>query len=153
MFRLQDGCFRLFRVFGIDVFMHWSWLVVSFLELQFRRDKYSSSAWNVAEYLSIFGIVLLHEFGHALACRQAGGIANRIMLWPLGGIAYVQPPPRPGPVLWSIAAGPLVNVVLLPITFGSLLLGIQAGWPDTDPDAALFLAVVVLINALMLVLN
>ena len=62
--------------------------------------------------------MLLHEFGHALACRQVGGVANRIVLWPLGGIAYVNPPPRPGAVLWSIAAGPLVNVALVPITLG-----------------------------------
>ena len=32
------------------------------------------------------------------------------MLWPLGGVAYVNPPQRPGATLWSIAAGPLVNV-------------------------------------------
>ena len=31
------------------------------------------------------------------------------MLWPLGGVAFVQPPQRPGAVLWSIAAGPLVR--------------------------------------------
>ncbi len=34
------------------------------------------------------------------------------MLWPLGGVAYVNPPQRPGATLWSIAAGPLVNVCL-----------------------------------------
>src|SRR2546429_3733628 len=41
------------------------------------------------------------------ACRQVGGQANQIILWPLGGVAYVSPPPRPGATLWSIAAGPL----------------------------------------------
>ena len=49
---------------------------------------------------------MLHEFGHALACRQVGGQADLIVLWPLGGVAYVNPPPRPGALLWSIAAGP-----------------------------------------------
>ena len=67
------------------------------------------------EYLALFVIVLLHEFGHALACRQVGGQADQIVLWPLGGVAYVAPPPRPGATLWSIAAGPLVNVVLVPV--------------------------------------
>jgi len=57
----------------------------------------------------------MHEFGHALACRQVGGRADQIVLWPLGGVAYVDPPPRPGATLWSIAAGPLVNVALLPV--------------------------------------
>ena len=71
--------------------------------------------WPVLEYLALFVIVLVHEFGHALACRQVGGQANQIVLWPLGGVAYVAPPPRPGATLWSIAAGPLVNVVLAPV--------------------------------------
>ena len=86
--------------------------------------SYSSITWNIIEYLSLFLIVMLHEFGHALACRQVGGEANRIVLWPLGGVAYVDPPPRPGATLWSIAAGPLVNVALLPILYFLSMFGI-----------------------------
>jgi Zn-dependent protease len=103
---------RLFRVFGITVFLHWSWFLVAAYEMDQRSRSYPSLAWNVAEYLALFGLVLLHEFGHALACRQVGGAAEEIVLWPLGGVAYVEPPQRPGAILWSIAAGPLVNVVL-----------------------------------------
>src|SRR5438874_1008064 len=114
----SKGCFPLVRVAGITVLVHWSWLLVAAFEMTVRTREYQSRVWNVAEYLTLFGIVLLHEFGHAFACRQVGGQADRILLWPLGGIAYVNPPPRPGAVLWSIAAGPLVNVALVPITFG-----------------------------------
>ena len=95
------------------MFLHWSWFLVAVYEIQGRAGRYSSITWNVLEYLALFLIVLLHEFGHSLACRQVGGRANQIVLWPLGGVAYVDPPPRPGATLWSIAAGPLVNVVLL----------------------------------------
>jgi Zn-dependent protease len=109
------GAFRLGRLLGIDVFLHWSWAVVAVIEIEERTNKYSSQAWNIAEYLALFLIVLMHEFGHALACRSVGGRAERIMLWPLGGVAYVQAPPRPGALLWSIAAGPLVNLVLIVI--------------------------------------
>jgi Zn-dependent protease len=106
---------RLFQFRGIPVFLHWSWFIVAVFEIGERAGSYSSVAWNVAEYLALFGIVLLHEFGHAFACRSVGGRSNQIILWPLGGVAYVEPPPRPGATLWSIAAGPLVNLVLLPI--------------------------------------
>src|SRR6478672_6964479 len=85
------------------------------------NKRYSSVGWTIAEYLALFLIVTLHEFGHAMACRQVGGTANQIVLWPLGGTAYVDPPPRPGATLWSIAAGPLVNVALLPLLYGALL--------------------------------
>ena len=103
------GSVRLFQIAGIRVYVHWSWLLVAGIELRVRQNSYLSPAWNVAEYLTLFLIVLLHEFGHALACRTVGGRADEIVRWPLGGIAYVSPPPRPGAVLWSIAAGPLVN--------------------------------------------
>src|SRR5579871_2548884 len=112
------GSLRIAHVFGIDVFVHWSWAIVALFEITYRASEFSSVVWNLLEYLSIFCIVLCHEFGHALACRSVGGTANRIVLWPLGGVAYVDPPQRPGAVLWSIAAGPLVNVVLVPITVG-----------------------------------
>lgn len=113
-----QGSVRLFRIGGIQVFLHWSWFLVAAFEISTRSHSYSSLTWNILEYLALFIIVLIHEFGHALACRQVGGTADQIVLWPLGGVAYVNPPPRPGANLWSIAAGPLVNVVLIPIIFG-----------------------------------
>ena len=149
----QSGSFRLFRVVGIEVFLHWSWFIVAVFEINNRRDSYSSLAWNAAEYVALFVIVLLHEFGHALACRQVGGQANRIVLWPLGGVAFVAPPERPGATLWAIAAGPLVNLVLIP---PALLLagGSQwMGWGDAFPDAQHFLWAMVYINVGLLVFN
>ena len=112
---LQQGSIHLFRIAGVDLYLHWSWFLVALIEIQNWRGRYSSVFWSALEYLALFLIVLLHEFGHAMACRQVGGTANRIMLWPLGGVAYVNPPQRPGATLWSIAAGPLVNLALLPV--------------------------------------
>lgn len=111
----RRGSIHLFKFAGVDVFLHWSWFVFALVAMKMHVGSYSSGVWNAAEYLSLFFIVLMHEYGHALACRQVGGFANRIVLWPLGGVAYVDPPPRPGAVLWSLAAGPLVNVALIPV--------------------------------------
>ena len=147
------GSMRIFTVAGISVFVHWSWLVVGYLVLQFRTNYYHFWGWNVAEYLTLFLIVLLHEFGHALACRQVGGRANQIVLWPLGGIAFVNPPPRPGALLWSIAAGPLVNLVLVPITIGVFVFAQYQGLNNVDPDAYRFLWIVLLMNIGLLIFN
>ena len=46
--------------------------------------------WNALEILALFAIVLTHEFGHQLACRSVGGQTHDIVLWPLGGVAYVS---------------------------------------------------------------
>lgn len=153
MLKLQRGSLRLFQWAGIQVYLHWSWFVVAALSIMWRREHYSSLLWNTAEYVALFVIVLLHEFGHALACRQVGGQANQIVLWPLGGVAFVAPPQRPGATLWAIAAGPLVNVVLLPLAGLAVLashwLGLDTQWPDFHA----FLWALVLINILLLVFN
>jgi Zn-dependent protease len=127
MANAREGSIRLFRLAGVDVFLHWSWFLIAVYEIQSGHNRYSSVGWSVAEYLALFLIVTLHEFGHAMACRQVGGTANQIVLWPLGGTAYVDPPPRPGATLWSIAAGPLVNLVLLPVLFAVSMWGRSAG--------------------------
>src|SRR5579871_4564293 len=135
----RRGSFHLFRFSGIDVFLHWSWFLVAVYEIQTRSGSYSSITWNIAEYVALFLIVMLHEFGHALACRQVGGRANQIVLWPLGGVAYVDPPQRPGATLWSIAAGPLVNVALTPIFCAAWFFAHIAGWEGHFPNAYQFL--------------
>lgn len=130
----RQGSIKLFRLAGIDVFLHWWWFLGAVYEINGSSRRYSSIAYNIAEYLALFLIVLIHEFGHALACRQVGGEANRIVLWPFGGVAYVDPPPRPGATLWSIAAGPLVNVVLAPLLGALWYAGMSLGWRHSQPD-------------------
>jgi Zn-dependent protease len=149
----QNGAVRLFTFAGIRVFLHWSWFLIAIFAIQSRRGLYSSLAWNAAEYVALFLIVLLHEFGHALACRQTGGQADTIILWPLGGVAYVAPPPRPGATLWAIVAGPLVNVLLLPPTLGLAVLVDMAGWEVTRPDLYQFCLSIAQINLALLIFN
>ncbi len=149
----RQNSIRLFSYSGIEVFLHWSWFLVALYEIRGGLRTYSSVAWNIAEYLILFLIVTIHEFGHALACRQVGGIANRIVLWPLGGVAYVDPPPRPGATLWSIAAGPLVNVVLFPLLWVVVRGSRIAGVPASQHDLFLLLQSVFYINFGLLVFN
>jgi len=148
----RKGSVKLFRLLGIDVYLHWAWFV-AFVYFTSRPHEYSSYGWNALEILSLFLIVLTHEFGHALACRSVGGKADLIVLWPLGGVAYVSPPQRPGAQLWSIAAGPLVNVALFPILLGLVYFGKHHGWPENYHDAYLLVRGVAIINTVLLVFN
>ena len=156
-----NGSFKLFRLFGIDVFLHWSWFLVAvFLIPQFGKGTFDGPGntpmfWSAGLYLTLFAIVLVHEFGHALACRSVGGQARHIVLWPLGGVAFVQPPHRPGAHLWSIVAGPLVNVMLVPVTVVVyyLVTGSLA-FPDQNSDNLhMFVFSVMLMNAGLLIFN
>lgn len=150
---IRRNAILLFRFNGIDLSLHWSWFLVAAYEISDRQRAYSSITWNILEYLALFLIVMLHEFGHALACRQVGGIANQIVLWPLGGVAYVNPPQRPGATLWSIAAGPLVNVALVPILKILGVLMRSQGLSQQMPNAFLLLRTVALINLGLLIFN
>ncbi len=149
----HQGSIRLFQAAGINVFLHWSWFIVALYEINGRSRSYSSLAFNVVEYLALFLIVLMHEFGHSLACRQVGGTANQIVLWPLGGVAYVDPPPRPGATLWSIAAGPLVNVALALALSGIGALGRSLGWWQAMPDLHALVRAVWYMNFGLLIFN
>jgi len=149
----RQGSIHLFRLAGIDLYLHWTWFLVAYYGINQRVGWYTSPIWNVLEYLALFAIVLMHEFGHSLACRQVGGHADQIVLWPLGGVAYVQPPQRPGAMLWSLAAGPLVNVVLVPALYLLKVLANHTGILHTAPDAYRLLYAITFINTGLLIFN
>jgi Zn-dependent protease len=153
MLPTRNGSIHLFRFSGIDVFLHWSWFLVAIYMVSNRFAHYTSYVWGVLEYLTLFCIVLMHEFGHSLACRSVGGRADQIILWPLGGVAYVDPPQRPGATLWSIAAGPLVNVVLFPVFIGALLWARMAHLDETAPNGYQFISTICWINTGLLAFN
>src|SRR5580658_10240167 len=149
----RQGSIHLFRFARIDVFLHWSWFLVAAYEISNRKGSYSSVTWNVLEYLALFLMVTLHEFGHALACRQVGGTADTIVLWPLGGVAYVDPPQRPGATLWSVLAGTLVSIVLLPVSWTAFTFAQMHGWATLLPDEYIFVRAVLAIDIGLLVFN
>jgi Zn-dependent protease len=76
---------------------------------------------HLALGLSVSGIlfvsVLLHEFGHVFAARRTGGFSDEILIWPLGGLAFVEPAKNFWAHFLTAAAGPLVNLALCAITF------------------------------------
>jgi Zn-dependent protease len=150
---MQSGAIRLFKFRGIQVYLHFSWFIIAAWQLTQRLNNYHSPVFAIYEYLALFGIVLLHEFGHALACRQTGGYADHIVLWPLGGIAFVSPPRRPGAMLWSIAAGPLVNVALAPVIELVWYFARHNGWAYEAPDTFRLVQGIRYINLGLLIFN
>lgn len=150
------GSFRLFRLFGVTVYLHWSWFVIAAIQFQLaqgNRGLFHNPTWHLGLYITLFAIVTMHEFGHALACRSVGGQADRIILWPLGGVAFVRPPQRPGAVLWSLAAGPLVNVILVPVTVGATIAALWSASADHLTDFQTYVMVVAWINGVLLAFN
>jgi stage IV sporulation protein FB len=105
--------FPIGRVFGISVRIHL--LFLFFMVGMVGRGAMATPSYALeALYLQIilFGSVLLHEFGHCFAARQVDGDASEVLLWPLGGLAYVDVPNTPRANLITVIGGPAVNMIL-----------------------------------------
>lgn len=107
---------QVFRAFGIPVKVHLFFFIVT-LGLFLRQVGSGDNpvAWLdvlVFTVFLLFGIILLHEFGHCLGARQVDGDAKEVLIWPLGGLAYVDVPHNPRALFISTAAGPGVNVLI-----------------------------------------
>jgi Zn-dependent protease len=119
----------LFRIAGITVRLHL--FFVAFLLAMIARAASAGSDSSVGLKPTLLGlgalflVILLHEFGHAFACRAVGGRADEILLWPLGGLASCTPPERPKAHLWTALGGPLVNVALIAVL--TPLIGLRTG--------------------------
>jgi stage IV sporulation protein FB len=83
--------------------------------------------WSATWIGSLFALVLLHEYGHCVACRWVGGSADQILMWPLGGLASCHPPRRWTADLATTIGGPAVNAVLWPVIGAALWFLIPAG--------------------------
>src|SRR3954447_20352720 len=112
----------LFRAFGIQVKVHILYIVIT---LAMLLRVYSVDKSHLAEYALIwvamlFVIVLLHEFGHCFAARRVDGEADEILMWPLGGLAFVSVPHTPKANFVATAGGPLVNVLICLVAGGAI---------------------------------
>lgn len=104
----------LFRLRGILVQVGWLFIIFAGLELITGSLKGGFVPAALAMG-SLFVLVLLHEFGHCFACRWVEGEADEILMWPLGGLAFCRPPHNWKAEFITVAGGPGVNLVLVPI--------------------------------------
>ncbi len=117
-----------FRFSGINVRIHLFYLVLIATRLIWPlQPGVRGLAFEAFAMGSLFVLVLMHEFGHCFACRWVGGEADRILMWPLGGLASCRPPHNWRAALITTLGGPGVNLVLIPV-IGGVLLAMGASW-------------------------
>jgi Zn-dependent protease len=103
--------------FGIPIRLHWSMLAFGGLVA-----VWGGGLAGLVLLALVFGSVVLHELGHALAARRRGLAIADISLYPFGGMARMLGAPRTSAEeIWIAAAGPAVSLALA-LTFGLLSL-------------------------------
>lgn len=107
---------RIARVAGVDIYLHWTFLLligwILFSYLMAGADWLG--VWTgVGFVLALFVCVVLHELGHAMAARVFGIPTRDITILPIGGVARLDHiPEHPRQEFVIAIAGPLVNVVI-----------------------------------------
>jgi Zn-dependent protease len=126
------------RVGGITVRLHLFFLAYILIELGRgvvpAKGQHIDFGLTALAMLVLFTAVLVHEFGHCLACCWMRGRADEILLWPLGGLAACHPPHFWHAHFVTAAGGPLVNVVIC--AMAGCMLGLLTGqwWGVAFPN-------------------
>ncbi|MFT3836988.1 MAG: site-2 protease family protein [Myxococcaceae bacterium] len=142
--------FSLMQLFGIEVRLDWSLLIIFMLVAvnfgvgvlpRWHRDWPIAGIWALAivAALAFFASLLAHELSHALVARRFGIEVKRITLFLFGGMAQLEEEPRtPISELLMAAAGPLASFAIGAIATiaGLALAGIRPA-ALADPDGLL----------------
>jgi len=143
---------------GIGVFVHATfllligWIAVSHL---MSGQSVLATLAGVGFVLTIFGCVVLHEFGHALTARRFGIRTRDIVLLPIGGVARLERiPDDPRQELWVAIAGPAVNVVIALVLYVWLnLIGAWQPVTSLTTTSGSFLERLALVNVFIVLFN
>jgi Zn-dependent protease/CBS domain-containing protein len=121
---------RLFRIAGIDIGIHYSWIFIfglitwSLAEGVFRPYLPGASTFEVwvlglLAALLLFICVLLHELAHSLVARARGMGVSSITLFILGGVSNLEEEPQKPAIEFSMAiVGPVTSLALGGIFYG-----------------------------------
>jgi Zn-dependent protease len=151
---------KLGRAFGIDIYVHWTFLLLLGFVLftQWDRSGLELALYAVLSIVSLFGCVVLHELGHALTARHFGIPTRDITLYPIGGVARLERmSERPWEEFLIAIAGPAVNVVIAGVLFIVLAFSFAGGREIPPSVPALlrtdFLSTLLWMNLLLVAFN
>jgi Zn-dependent protease/predicted transcriptional regulator len=120
----MQGSFKLGTLAGIDIRLHYTWLLAFFLIAWSLALGYfpmagdqggpiTAAILGAVAALLLFVSVLLHELGHSLVARALGLRVDNITLFIFGGVSNITREPSSARDEFLISVvGPLVSLVL-----------------------------------------
>src|SRR5918996_4129511 len=146
----MDAQIKLGRIFGVQVGLHYSWLIIALLvTLSLVGQFYTVNPgwgpgviWTTAIITSLlfFTSILLHELSHAAVARSRGLPVRSITLFALGGVAQIEKEAQNAKTeFWMAIVGPITSILIGAVC---LTLAWFLGWsplnePRTPPIAVL----------------
>jgi Zn-dependent protease/CBS domain-containing protein len=126
----MKSSWRLFRIRGIDIGVHYTWLFIFILiswTLAQGLFPQQHPGWSAPTYwvmgiftaLCLFISVLLHELAHSLVAQARGMKVGSITLFIFGGVSNLEEEPEKPRTEFAMAVvGPLTSLVLGFILWG-----------------------------------
>ena len=139
----MQGSFRLFRIAGVDIEIHWSWLLVfviltwtlaaGLFDEEFTHWT-QTERWVAASATSIvfFGSILAHELSHSVVANRLGIPVRRITLFVFGGVSHLEDESRTPREEFLIAIAGPASSFLIAALLGALWLILS---PIREPAA------------------
>lgn len=118
---------KLFKVFGIEIRLDYSWFIIFALFAYFFGFIYFPSVLSglnkgllalitIITVILFFTSVLIHEMSHSLVARSRGTSVEKITLFLFGGMAQIEKEPEtPNSELIMAIAGPAASFVVAAI--------------------------------------
>jgi Zn-dependent protease/predicted transcriptional regulator len=132
---------RLFSLFGFDVKIDISWLILAFLITwslaqglfpHYLKDLPAATYWWMGIFgaLGLFFSIVFHELSHSLVARHFGLPIKGITLFVFGGVAHMEEEPRSAKAEFLMAiAGPGSSVTLGLFLYILRSIGNIGTWP------------------------
>ena len=130
---------KLFRIFGIQIGLHYSWLLIALLVVLSLAGQFAATnpqwgtnvIWGVSilTALLFFATIVIHELSHAAIAKTRGLPVRSITLFALGGVAQIEKEASDARTeFWMGIAGPITSALI-----GLICLGMAAGigWTPT----------------------
>src|SRR5438067_471442 len=97
---IKNGALRIFRVAGVDVYLHWTWLILIYVLYSTTSGIYRDKpGWVVLDIVCYIVMVGIHESVQVIAGRMVGGQVSEMTIAFFSRGSNLQLPQRPWPII------------------------------------------------------
>jgi Zn-dependent protease/CBS domain-containing protein len=161
---MRTGVYKIARIGGIDIKLHWSWLLILLLMtfslasswFPLRMPQESPLVYwglGLVASLMLFVSVLVHELAHSFVALARGMKVHDIVLYMFGGASNIESEPeKPGDEFLVAVVGPITSLGLAGL-FLHLWVLVTPSMGNVGAWAASVLFYLTIINVILAVFN